>query len=232
MFNNKNIKRTTRSFFIAGISLLTLSACSALTTTSNNISAAERSYSHMESKSLNASEVNFSVAPVIGNEQLIALFPNNPQNAFHAYLASRFKSNIYGDGAIDISVEDVIFDRIRVSGGKDNVLNSLMAFNDNYKYTLRASVHVKSQNRLGLDRENKTFDMSKSLVMPSHFSLVKKEKHMQEFLDNFVTEMDQTLTAQLDTSLGMAAVHNTMNYGAGLEAGEGDTHGYRYQDGY
>ncbi|MAH05046.1 MAG: hypothetical protein VYC19_03710 [Pseudomonadota bacterium] len=223
---NKNAK----TLMLTGISILTLSACSLTKTESNNISAAQQSYGYMAQKTLNASEVNFSVAPTIGNEQILALFPNAPQNAFQNYLDSRFKSNIYGDGAIDISIDDVFFDRVRVSGGKDNILDSLMAYNDNYKYTLRASINVKSQNRLGLERGNKTFDVGKSVIMPSHFSLVKKEKHLQEFLDSFIADLDQILVSYMNTSLELTALHDTAEYGAGFEAGEADTVGYRYQD--
>lgn len=230
MIHNLAKNTQLRSLMLVGISALTLSACAMTKTESNNISAAQQSYGYMEQKTLNAGEVNFAVAPTMGNEQVLALFPNAPQSAFQNYLGSRFKSAIYGDGAIDISIEDVIFDRVRVSGGKDNILDSLLAYNDNYKYTLRASINVKSQNRLGLNRGDKTFDVSKSIVLPSHFSLARKEQHMQAFLDSFINDMDSILVSYMNTSLELIALNNTPDYGPGLEAGESDTVGYRYQD--
>jgi|TARA_R110002126_G_scaffold13118_1_gene56072 hypothetical protein len=218
-----------KKLLLSGISILALGACS-MNTESNSVTVAQQSYTHMRAVNINASDVRFSVASVIGNEQLLALFAESPDATLQSYLNARFKSSIYGDGKVSIDISDLIFDRVRVSGGKDNILGSLLEFNDNYKYTLRANVSVISQNRLGLGHGNTSFDVNKSLVLPSHFSLARKERHVQEFLDDFIIDLDRVLNERLE---GNVLTSDTdISYGAGLEAGEGDSVGYRYQDGY
>ncbi len=221
-----------KKLLLSGMSILALSACS-MGTSSNSVTTAQQSYAHVKPVNLNASDLRFSVAPVIGNEQLLALFSTQPDQALKSYLDARFKSSIYGDGKIIIDISDIIFDRVRVSGGKDNILDSLLEFNDNYKYTLRANVSVISQNRIGLGHGGTSFDVSKSLILPSHFSLARKERHSQEFLDGFITELDSVLNERLGHNLNLITASDApVSYGAGLESGESDTIGYRYQDHY
>jgi hypothetical protein len=218
-----------RKILISGMSVLALSACS-MSTKSNSVTVAQQSYVHMRPVNINASDLRFSVAPVIGSEQLLALFSAAPDATLQSYLDARFKSSIYGDGKVSIDISDLIFDRVRVSGGKDNILGSLLEFNDNYKYTLRANVSVISQNRLGLGHGNTSFDVNKSLILPSHFSLARKERNVQEFLEGFIIDLDRVLNERLERNVLIS--DEAINYGAGLEAGEGDNVGYSYQNQY
>lgn len=230
MVNTTKGIKSAKALLLCGLSVVALGACSMVETKPNAVTVASQSFAHMEQTDLNVSELHITVDPIISNETLLALFPNDPEQAFNSYLRSRFKSTMYGDGILNLSITDSEFTRIRVSGNKSKMFDNLLDYNDNYKYTLKSTISVEAKDRHGRNREATSFDISKSLVMPSHFSLARKEKHTQEFLNDYIAEMDAILSGYVSNSIGVSPAYLTTEYGDGHDGGEGGAYGYRYQD--
>jgi hypothetical protein len=196
-----------KTTFLSGFAILALTSCSTHMTP-NAVPIASQSYAHLVPLTLNVSQLNINVDPVIGNDSLVSLFQKNPQETFNKYLHAHFKSTAYGDGALSINMSDIHFTRLRVSGGKPSLLGSLMEFNDTYEYKLTASIDLKSKNQYGEERAATAFDIGKSIIMPSHFSLAKKEQHLQVFLESFISDLDHILTERIESWLSLTPSKN------------------------
>jgi hypothetical protein len=216
MTMTKHASQLLKTSFLSGFAVLALTSC-AMKMSPNAVPVASQTYAHLVPLTLNVSQLDINVEPVIGNDSLVSLFPTNPQDALNSYLHAHFKSTAYGDGALNINISDMHFTRLRVSGGKPGLLDSLMEFNDSYEYKLTASIDLKTQNQYGVGHAATGFDIGKSLIMPSHFSLAKKEQHLQVFLDQFITDLDQLLTDRIENWLSLTpSKHHATDQPIGL----------------